>query len=182
MDSLIRPDDLRGIPLLAGLDDVALTELISHCEAAICPPQSIIISQGAQERALIIVLDGNVQIRLAVPHVGDELVAELPAGSVFGEVSFFHAAPHSATVQCVEPARLLRLQRSKFDELKAANNVTALTLAANAAEILAERLQQVDRWIAQRLTEVQDQRIHQSWRAFRERLGHPAYVSGGFKV
>jgi CRP-like cAMP-binding protein len=182
MDSLVSPQDLRDVPLLAGLDDLGLTEFISHCETVICPPQTIILSQGSQDRALMIVLDGDVQVRLSVPHVGDELVMELPAGSVFGEVSFFHAAPHSATVQCVKPARLLRLQRSKFDKLKAADNWMALVLAANAAELLAQRLQQVDRWIGQRLTEIQDQRIHQSWRVFRERLGHPTHVSGGFKV
>src|SRR5205085_3421488 len=110
-----------------------------------------------QERALIIVLDGSVQVRLTVPHLGEALVAQFPARSVFGELSFFHAAPHSATVLCVEPARLLRLQRRKFEGLKAVNNLVALTLAANAAEILAERLQQMDLWLAQRLAESEDQ-------------------------
>src|SRR6187402_394656 len=128
MNSIITPADLRDIPLLAGLDDRELGEFISHCETAICPPETVIVAQGAEERTLMIVLDGAVQVRLTVPHVGETVVAELPAQSVFGEVSFFHAAPHSATVFCVESARLLRLQYSKFEQLKSENNRLAFVL------------------------------------------------------
>jgi CRP-like cAMP-binding protein len=182
MNPNISPDDLRGFALLEGFSDAALTELISHCETTVCPPETIVLEQGDNDRALVFVLDGSVEVRIAVPHVGNEVVATLPAGSVFGEVSFFHAAPHSATVACVESARLMRLERSKFDELKAADSLLALALAANAAELLGERLQQIDDWLAQRLTEIQDRRLHESWRRFREHVGRPTYVSGGFKV
>lgn len=128
MNPIISATDLRDIQLLAGLDDYELDEFIRHCETAICPPETIIIAQGDEERALVIVLDGAVQVRLAVPHVGEAVVSELPARCVFGEVSFFHATPHSATVFCVESARLLRLQYSKFEQLKSGNNRLALVL------------------------------------------------------
>lgn len=138
--------------------------------------------QGAEERALMIVLDGSVHVRLTVPPVGEAVVAELPAQSVFGEVSFFHAAPHCATVFCVESARLLRLQYSKFEHLKSENNRLAFILGVNAAEVLAQRIQHIDASLTERLTQMQDRRIHESWRSFRERVGHPTYLSGGYKV
>ena len=183
MSEPVNPADLRGIPLLNGLDEFELAELISHCEVAHCPPETVIVRQGEEEQTLFILLDGSAEVLLDVPHVGDETIAELPAPSTFGEVSFFHPAPHTATVKCVAASRLLRLRRAKFEQLRFENNRTALKIGCNAAAVLAERLQTTDAWIAEQMQSAEDRRIHESWVRFRERIGRqPTTVSGGFVV
>jgi CRP/FNR family transcriptional regulator, cyclic AMP receptor protein len=182
MSIIVTPGDLQAIELLAGLTDQELHDLIAHCEVAHCPPDTDIVRQADAEQTLFFLLDGSAQVILHVPHVGDELVAELPPKSVFGEVSFFHAAPHTATVRCVSPARLLRLRRERFEELRIDNNQMVLKIGCNAASILAERIQQTNAWVAEQLTSLQDRRIHESWLRFRERTGRGPTVSGGFKV
>jgi CRP/FNR family cyclic AMP-dependent transcriptional regulator len=182
MSVTISSNDLRGISLLAGLDDDEITELVSHCEIAICPPEATIVTQGDEGQTLYFLVSGGAAVVLSVPHVGDEVIAELPAKSTFGEVSFFHAGPHTATVRCTTTSHLMRLRKAKYEELKRENNQIALKIGCNAAALLAERLQQTDAWVAEQMKSLQDRRIHESWLRFRDRVGRAPSVSGGFTV
>lgn len=182
MTTQVNPSDLRSIELLHGLDDVELRELISHCEVAQCPADTVLVTQGAEDRTLFFLLDGTAEVRLNVPRVGEEVVAELSPGSVFGEVSFFHPGTHTATVQCVAASRLMRLRRAKYDQLRVANSQMAWKIGSNAAELMAERLQQTDAWAAEQLQTLEDRRIHETWTRFRERTRRSSAVSGGFTV
>ena len=93
-----------------------------------------------------------MEIDLDVPKLGERVLAQLDSSSVFGEMSFFHPAPHAATAKCLTAARIMRLPRAQFDALAAENPHLALRITTNAAEILAARLHQTDEWIAETLT------------------------------
>lgn len=159
-----------------------LAELMTHCESQLFAAGDTIVSEGAEERALYFLLEGSARVVLHVTRVGEEVLADLPAGSVFGEVSFFHAATHSATIQCVEPALVLKLTRAKYDELKSQGKTAALRLGASIAELLAERVQRTNVWMAQHLTEQGDQLVLQMWSAYRDRVHTSNYSPGGFHV
>lgn len=183
MSTLVLPQELHGVPLLAGLDDGELATFISHCEATHCPSERIVISQGDEDRALYFILDGSAEVVIDVPHVGEEVVATLAPKSTFGEASFFHPAPHCATVRCTEAVRLLRLRYEKYEQLKFENDRIALRIGSNAASVLAARLQETDVWFGEHLTQLQDRRMHESWLRFRQRVGHSSVMpSGGFHV
>jgi CRP-like cAMP-binding protein len=68
--------------------------------------------------------------------------------------------------------RLLRLNRQPFDTLLQGGNVAALRIAANAAQILAARLQQADRLIVELLEQIQDEKIHAAIKSFRNSMLH----------
>ena len=163
---------LERIELFENMTTDDLLSLLPACEEVLVVGGQAIYEAGREERALYVLLDGTAEVDLEPPRAGERVVAELTPGSVFGESSFFHAAPHSATVKARTDVRLLRLNRPPFDELVTTGNTAALRLAANAAKILATRLQAADRFIVELLEQVQDEKIREAVTRFRNSLSH----------
>jgi CRP-like cAMP-binding protein len=116
-------------------------------------------------------LYGQVEIRLPITTFDEAVVTTLTGPSVFGESSFFHPVPHTATAHCATAVRAIRLTRDVYDRLATTNPPVAFKLASNAAAILAQRLQETDRWIEDLLGEQQDAQTASSWGRFRSRVG-----------
>ena len=158
--------------LFRGLAAEEISLLMSHATTLTFAADQPVFEAGAEERALYFVLDGSVEIELTVPFVKEVILDELIAGRVFGESSFFHARPHSVTARAVTEATIARLDRAAYDELLQSNSPAACRLGANAAEILAAKLQHTDDWIAELLQAEEAHRVQQKWRDFRQNLGH----------
>jgi CRP-like cAMP-binding protein len=166
------------VELLDNLTPEQTGEILAACDEILCTAGRTIYEIGQIERALYILLEGTAEVDIASPRSGQRQLAQLSAGSVFGESSFFHAAPHTATVRALTDARLLRLPRERFDEQLQNNSVAALRVAANSAKILAARLQQADRFIAGLLEESAGEKIHDSLARFHEIMGHSFRTPG----
>jgi len=164
---------LPKIELFANLTDEELRQVLSACDEVKTSAGQSIITAGQTEQALYVVLEGAAEVDLEPARAGERVVAELSPGSVFGESSFFHASPHSATVKARTESRLLRLRRDTFDKLLQSGNVAALRIAANAATILASRLQAADHFIVELLEQIQDERVREALARFRSALSHP---------
>lgn len=175
----ITPEQLSQIPLFADLTTTESEVLSRSFEELAFAVGDVVIRTGEFEPALYVVLTGAVDIVLDVPGGEDALVASVEPQGVFGETSFFHPAPHSATVRCRQPTTVVRLPRKEFDRLLAENSLPAYRIGAKAAQILAARLQATDHWLAQLLTGEQES-VVASWRRFREGLGGSFDIPHGF--
>ena len=164
---------LPKIELFANLASDELRQVLPACDEVKVSAGQSIITAGQQEQALYVLLEGTAEVDLEPSRAGQRVVAELASGSVFGESSFFHASPHSATVKARTESRLLRLRRDTFDKLLQSGNVAALRIAANAATILASRLQAADHFIVDLLEQIQDERVRDALARFRSALSHP---------
>ena len=162
--------NIHSVELFSGLSGQEVLELLAASEDLRFEPGDTVFQAGDDGRALYLVLEGKVEIDLDVPKLGERVLAELESGSVFGEMSFFHPAPHAATVKCLTFARVMRLPRAQFDALAAENPHLALRITTNAAEILAARLHFTDDWIAESLTRQREHDIRENWRKLRENL------------
>lgn len=162
---------LENVELLRNFSATEAEELMAVCDEAIYRAGDTILETGQQHRALYILLEGTVEVDLDVPKLGQRVVVQLSPPSVFGESSFYHANPHSATVRCLTETRVIRLDRSQYDSLVAKNSLAAYKLGANAAAILATRLQHTDQWIVDMLEQQTEHKNHESYLKFRERLG-----------
>jgi CRP/FNR family transcriptional regulator, cyclic AMP receptor protein len=172
MANTIDTQALQGIELFDKLTPDDLGGLLPACDELAVSAGQTIFEAGQQERALYVLLAGTAEVDLEPPRAGERVLAELPAGSVFGESSFFHASPHSATVKARSDVRLLQLNRDKFDGLLQGGNLAALRIAANAAAILAARLQQADRFIVELLEQIQDEKVREAVTRFRNTMSH----------
>jgi len=163
---------LQGIELFGGLTTDDLRGLLPACEELSVGAGQPIFAAGHEERALYVLLAGTAEVDLEPPRAGQRVVAELAEGSVFGEASFFHASPHSATVKASTDVRLLRLNRQPFDNLLQSGNAAALRISANAARILAARLQAADEFIVDLLEQIQDEKVREALTRFRHSMSH----------
>lgn len=169
-DNLI--ESLVGVTLFRGLSASEISSLMAHATTEVFAEGQPVFEAGAVERALYILLDGTVEIELSVPFVKDVVLDQLSAINIFGESSFFHAQPHSVTVRAVTEATVARLERTAYDQLLDSNHLAACRMGANAAEILAAKLQQTDSWIADLLQAEEAHRVQQKWWDFRQTMGH----------
>ena len=163
---------LQRIELFNNLTTEDLHGLLPACEELSVPAGQTVFEAGHVERALYVLLDGTAEVDLESARAAERVVAELAAGSVFGESSFFHAREHSATVKARTDVRLLRFNRPPFDNLLQSGNVVALRIAANAATILAARLQAADQFIVGLLEQIQDEKVREALTRFRQSMSH----------
>jgi CRP-like cAMP-binding protein len=162
---------VRDVALFRGMTSEETWQVLDAAEDLDYAAGQAIFHEAGPDRALYLLVDGQVEIVLPLPGSGETIVARLEAGAVFGEASFFHGTPHVATARCLTPVLAIRLARTAYDQMLRAGSLPAYKVAANAADILAGRLQATDRWVADLVHQQQDAAIAASWRAFRERLG-----------
>jgi len=179
MSIKILPEELQSVPLFRRLSLDEIGQILEHSETVDCQAGAIVLQSGDRERALYVLIRGTIEVVLDVPGSEESVISTLPPSSVFGEASFFHEAPHGATVRCTSEATLLRLTRLEFDALLEGNSLAAYRIGLNAAEILASRLHTTDQWVAKLLGE-ERAAVAASWRHFRERLGGSFDFPRGF--
>lgn len=154
----VSASDLQNVELLSGFQPGELDELASKLVLREFDADAEVFSAGDTTRSLFIILSGRVQIDLMGRVVDATALAELEPTDVFGEATFFHAAAHSATAICLEASRLAELNYPTYEALLKSNSGMAYHLGANAAHILAARLQATDAWIRDVLD--QDEELH----------------------
>ncbi len=181
-------DQLAQMSIFAGLSDEQRRQIVEIATTVEFSPGETILRQGDSGRNLWIVVEGQCEVTRAVTHQGSNgqdcgndgddaiVLAELGPYSQFGEMSFFHAAPHSASVKAKTPVTLLRVEKQQFDRLVEDQCWAAYMLAENIIHQLAERLRRMDEWVADLLAEETPQaaapkeQVVAEWHSFREKL------------
>lgn len=169
---------LAELELFRGLSDAEIQRLLAAAEDVTYPAGAEMLTAGEEQRALWFLLQGEVRIMIPTPGEPDREIGLISAPAVLGEASFFHAGPHSATLECAADARLIRLDRVNFDALLEAGDLAAYKLTGNLTAVLAARLQETDRWIAELLTQERNEHVRYEWRRFRENMSFGGSRSG----
>ncbi len=165
-------DVLRGIPILKNLNEDECRDLAEIAHVMTFNPGEVVLREGKQSQNLWVVLEGECEVfRKDDEDPSREIIlARLGRHENFGEMSFFHPAPHSASVRAKSEVKLFRLGRSGFDRLIEAGNTAAYKLAYNSVESLAGRLRRMDDWVARLVKQAEDGgRLHE-WSHFRNKL------------
>ena len=166
-------DQLESLPIFSGIHDDALRQLAAIAQLESYEPGKVLIHQGQSGQSLWVILQGTCQVikmTSTVPPYPIDL-AELGPSDHFGEMSFFHAAPHSATVQASEPVTVLRISRQDYDQLLDTGCTAAYLLALNCVDELADRLRRMDDWVTELVCNMEDNhQTEHEWTSFREKL------------
>ena len=129
-----------------------------------------LFTAGEMDRAIFVLVRGSVRIELTDVAESDATLAELNAISVFGESNFFHNHPHQTNAICTSEVEVLRFDRATYENWLQMGDVLAYKLGANAAEILASRLDQTDRWVKSTLHKEETDHARKAWRDFRSHM------------
>lgn len=101
-------------------------------------PFQPVVKEGGPGDSMFFIHSGAVEVRKKDPNTGiDFLLAELKAGSCFGEMALLTGKPRAASVMATEPTTCGVLEQSEFEELLLSNPKISLALS----RVLAERLE-----------------------------------------
>src|SRR5690606_26658535 len=101
----------------------------------------------------------------------DSLVlAVLKPYAHFGEMSFFHPAPHSADVRAASAAKGLQVAQSDYADMMQEGVGAAFKLAYNVAQELAGRLRRMDDWVAELASNPSAAASVPEWSRFRNKM------------
>ena len=161
-------DSLSKLPIFNDMSEAEIQEALACANLVEVEAGKTIISQGKFVPNLWFIREGRCEIKRRTKAGCELTLAELGPGTQFGEMSFFHHAPHSADVIALTEMQLLSLARSDFDRLSAEGNPIAFKLAINSLEQLSERLRRTDQWITELVCKEDHRPTACEWTSFRE--------------
>ncbi|MGH8619200.1 MAG: Crp/Fnr family transcriptional regulator [Burkholderiales bacterium] len=101
----------------------------------------VLIQSGATDRSLHFVVGGDFEVGITyVDGMSMSTVAQINAGTVIGEQSFFDGHPRSANVWAVSEGEVLTLPFDAFERLAAEEPALARDLTFALARVLSLRL------------------------------------------
>ena len=157
------------------LDAEECQQLLAIAQQRAFAPGEQVIEQGQRSQLLWILLEGKCEVVKQSEHDGPLVLAQLEPQSVFGEMSFFSPAPHSANVVAKTQVRLLSIGRMDYDKLRSSGSAAAYKLAYNIVQSLAHRLRRMDDWVAELAAASEHTNGHieqhqREWHTFRKKL------------
>jgi len=105
---------LKTVSVFAQTPDAVLAEVADLLEEVALEADAVVFRKGDPGDSLYLIVQGKVQI-----EDGDQVLRQMGAREVFGEMALLDNEPRSATVRTIEPSQLLRLSQSTFYELLA---------------------------------------------------------------
>lgn len=137
-----RIEQLSKVPLFKGLTPTAL-ELISRVASEESHALGTkIFEHGDPGDKLYIILEGKVRISRDIPGMGEEALAILGAGAVFGEMALLDEAPRSADARVHERCRLLTVSKDSFEDLLFLHKDLAYEVLWSVVRMLTQRLRE----------------------------------------
>jgi CRP-like cAMP-binding protein len=153
MTKQIPIDIFSKVPLFHGLNETECRQVAEIAQYREFAPGELIIRQGQSSQELWVLLEGKCDVvkitsEEKTPPEAVVLAILVPYGH-FGEMSFFHSAPHSASVRAQTAVKLLKIIRGDYEELIQEGCRAAYKVAYNTVHCLADRLRKMDEWVAE---------------------------------
>ena len=109
-------DIIRRVPLFAGLSDEQITQLGASSRRARASAGDLVIREGDDGNALLIILTGELEI---TKHDGGREIAlaTRKAGDILGEMSLLEQWPRTASARATVDSELLEVEAAAFRRL-----------------------------------------------------------------
>lgn len=135
---------LRGLQLFSGLKEPAI-ELIARIAIEETHARgNKIFRHGEPGDKLYLILEGKVRISREVPGMGEEALAVLGPGQMFGEMALLDESPRSADANVHEQCVVLAIPKDGFDDLLFLNKDLAYEVLWSVVRMLARRLRETN--------------------------------------
>jgi cAMP-dependent protein kinase regulator len=129
---------LAATPLFAGMPSDALQALVANLQLVSLERGEVLFRAGDPGDALYVIVEGELSVQGAGPPSAE--LSRLGPGAFLGEVALMTDQPRAATVACLSPAELLRIDRHTLSRVLA-NHGDVLRAVLR---FVRDRL--VDRW------------------------------------
>lgn len=140
-------------PICRGLKESEAGEIFAIAEETTAKKGAILFHEGEDGDSLYIVLEGYIDVTKKGPHGAAQTLAKIGDGSVIGEMSLIGGgAARSATAEAASDVKLLKIPTTRFSKLLREENVAALKIVHNLAQVMSRRLLLMD----EKLVEILD--------------------------
>ena len=112
---MIGADELRGVPLLAGLEEADYEYLASIAEEREYAPGQALAAQGEPAEHMWVILEGEIQYRQE--GAADSRIFTGTAGELTGRLPFSRMTHFTGTVRALSRTRTARIHQSSFPEM-----------------------------------------------------------------
>ena len=126
--------------LFRDLDDAELAEVAEVCREEAFSIGEYIFREGESGNRLYLIVEGEVRISRDVPGSGEEALAVLKPGAVFGEMAVFDRSERSTHAVSNAATRALTISRPDFEMLLDFNREIAYKVLWAVARLLSARL------------------------------------------
>ena len=137
-------DLLKNAPLFKDLDDAELGEIAALCKEERFESGAYVFREGEPGNRLYLIAEGEVRISRDVPGSGEEALAVLKKGALFGEMSVFDRSERSTHAISNGGCRLLSVSRPDFEMLLDFNRELAHKVLWAVVRLLSTRLRQTN--------------------------------------
>lgn len=146
--SVMTLEELRSVPLFAGLDDEATRELRALLQIREVPGETPLFQFGDSGDAMYLIDSGRVRISVHDSFGHAVTLAELSGGDFFGEMAVLDGKSRAADATVIEDARLAILRREDFIAFIRRNPDVALKMLS----AITTRLRDTDELLRQRVS------------------------------
>jgi CRP-like cAMP-binding protein len=131
---------LRNAPIFKDLDDAELAEVAEICKEERHESGAYVFREGEPGNRLYIIAEGEVRISRDVPGSGEEALAVLKPGAIFGEMAVFERSERSTHAISNGGTTALTISRADFEMLLDFNREMAYKVLWAVVRLLSSRL------------------------------------------
>jgi len=131
---------LKNVAIFKDLDDNEIAEIAEVCREEKFVSGEYIFREGEHGNRLYLIVDGEVRISRDVPGSGEEALAILKPGAMFGEMAVFDRSERSTHAISNGGTTALTITRPDFEMLLDFNREMAYKILWSVTRVLSGRL------------------------------------------
>ncbi len=124
--------------LLWGMSQLFIKEYMDTTTTTSHAKGEILFHEGDPARHFYTLIEGS--IKLGIGETGQEVYIVNQPGEVFGWSSLMNRDVYTASAECLEPTKLLKIDKEKLEELLEKEPANGITFFKNLAQTLGNRL------------------------------------------
>ncbi len=133
----------RAIFRELGLSSMEINYLASLAEAQQLEPNQPLFREGDPGTVLYVVADGRIMISKQIPGAGEEALAFLDRGQLFGEMALLEDRPRSTDARAAsEGAILLAIRKEVLSKVLNIEKASSIRLLKNLCRLMASRVRE----------------------------------------
>jgi CRP-like cAMP-binding protein len=135
---------LKNVAIFKTLDDAELGEVADVCRIEEFVSGEYIFREGEHGNRLYLIVEGDVRISRDVPGSGEEALAILKPGALFGEMAVLDRSERSTHAISNGGTKVLTITRPDFEMLLDFNRELAYKVLWSVTRLLSGRLRQTN--------------------------------------
>ena len=131
---------LQKVAIFKDLDEAELAQVAAVCKSERFVSGEYIFREGEHGNRLYLIVDGEVRISRTVPGSGEEALAVLKPGALFGEMAVFDRSERSTDAISNGGTSTLTISRADFEMLLDLDHELACKVLWSCVRLLSSRL------------------------------------------